>query len=111
MSLLNPDSDAPVDHMKLHKDVTNVLRMLIAGAATIFIAAMWVAALAQDVESNKEKLEDAATKEQLATTVEILKRLEKKIDKGDERQRDIQSDLAALKTEVENLKEKVEDGP
>lgn len=107
-NVVRPENDAPVDHMKIHKDVVWVIRTLWGGAVAFVLAASWVIALAQDVRSNSEKIDDAASKEQLTTTVEILKRLETKIDRQDDRQREIQSDLAALKTEVKNLKEKVE---
>lgn len=108
-NVINPDRDAPVDNMKIHKDVIWVIRTLWGGGVALVLAAVWVASLAADVEQNKKGLESAATTEQLQTTVEILKRLETKIDKQDERQRDIQQDLAALKTDVKNLKEEVED--
>jgi septal ring factor EnvC (AmiA/AmiB activator) len=105
VSIVNPENDAPVDHMKIHKDVINVMRLLWSGAGVIVLAAAWVTTLAQDVSTNAEKIEDAATKEQLNTTVEILTRLESKIDKQDERQREIQKDISSLQTDVENLKD------
>lgn len=108
--IFHPERDAPVDNMKIHKDVVWVIRTLWGGGIALVLAAMWVASLAADVEENKKDVANAATQEQLTTTVEILKRLETKIDKQDERQRDIQQDLAALKSDVKNLKEEVEDG-
>lgn len=94
--------------MDIHKDIVWVIRTLWGAGVALVLAAMWVASLAADVEENQKDLENAATQEQLTTTVEILKRLETKIDKQDERQRNIQQELAGLKQDVENLKEKEE---
>lgn len=96
--------------MKIHKDVVWVIRTLWGGGIALVLAAMWVASLAADVESNKKGVEAAASREQLQTTVEILKRLETKIDKQDERQRTIQQSLIRLEAKVEDLEEEVEDG-
>lgn len=99
-----------MDNMKIHKDVVWVIRTLWGGGIALVLAAMWVASLAADVESNKKGVEAAASREQLQTTVEILKRLETKIDKQDERQRTIQQSLIRLEAKVEDLEEEVEDG-
>ena len=99
-----------MDNMKIHKDVVWVIRTLWGGGIALVLAAMWVASLAADVESNAKGVEAAATREQLQTTVEILKRLETKIDKQDERQRTIQDSLIRLEAKVEDLEEEVEDG-
>lgn len=108
--IIHPERDAPLDRMKLHKDVVWVIRMLWGGGIGLIIAAMWVAALASDVAQNAEEIDRAATKEQLNTTVEILKRLESKIDKQDERQRGIQDSIARLEAQVEELEEDVDSG-
>lgn len=108
--IFHPERDEPVDHMKIHKDIVWVIRTLWGGGVALILAAMWVASLAADVEENKEDVGKAATQEQLQTTVEILKRLETKIDKQDERQRGIQDSLTRLETKVEELEEEVEDG-
>lgn len=108
--IFHPERDDPVDNMKIHKDVVWVIRTLWGGGIALVLAAMWVASLAADVEENKKDVERAATQEQLQTTVEILKRLETKIDKQDERQRGIQDSLTRLETKVEELEEEVEDG-
>lgn len=108
--IFHPERDAPVDNMKIHKDVVWVIRTLWGGGIALVLAAMWVASLAADVESNKKGVEAAASREQLQTTVEILKRLETKIDKQDERQRTIQQSLIRLEAKVEDLEEEVEDG-
>lgn len=108
--IFHPERDAPVDNMKIHKDVVWVIRTLWGGGIALVLAAMWVASLAADVETNKKGVEAAASREQLQTTVEILKRLETKIDKQDERQRTIQQSLIRLEAKVEDLEEEVEDG-
>lgn len=108
--VFHPERDAPVDNMKIHKDVVWVIRTLWGGGIGLILAAMWVASLAADVAENKEDVAEAATQEQLQTTVEILKRLETKIDKQDERQRGIQDSLIRLETKVEELEEDVEGG-
>jgi septal ring factor EnvC (AmiA/AmiB activator) len=108
-NIIHPEKDRPVDHMKIHKDVVWVIRTLWGGGLALVFAAMWVASLAADVEQNKEDVKNAATQDQLTTTVEILKRLETKIDKQDERQRTIQDSLTRLETKVEKLEEEVEE--
>lgn len=107
--IFHPERDDPVDHMKIHKDVVWVIRTLWGGGVALVLAAVWVASLAADVEKNKEDVQDAATKEQLTTTVEILKRLETKIDKQDERQRTIQDSIVRLEAKVEDLEDEVEE--
>ena len=107
-NIIHPERDSPVDHMKIHKDVVWVIRTLWGGGVALVVAAMWIAALAADVEQNKQDVEEAATKEQLTTTVEILKRLETKIDKQDERQRTIQDSIVRLEAKVEDLEDEVE---
>lgn len=107
-NIIHPEKDRPVDNMKIHKDVVWVIRTLWGGGIALVVAAMWVASLAADVEQNKEDVKSAATQDQLTTTVEILKRLETKIDKQDERQRTIQDSLTRLETKVEQLEEEVD---
>lgn len=109
-NIIFPDKDGVVDpdHKEIHKDVVWVIRTLWGGAAGLVFAAIWVAALAADVEQNKRDLEKTVSVETAASIVASLERIEDKIDAGDDRQRQIQQDLAALKQQVEDLEEDVE---
>lgn len=108
-NVVRPDNDAPVDHMKLHKDIVWVIRTLWGGAAAFALVVAWAVSLANDVESNTEDLENTVSTETAAAIVASLNRIEGKIDAGDERQRNIQTDLAALKQQVEDLEEEIEE--
>lgn len=102
MSVMNPQKheyETP-DGLKVAKDISTVIKTLWSGAVVIIGAAIWVAALASDVEANKQALEQAATVEQLATVVQTLERIEGKIDDGDKRQREMKSSIDKLETQV-----------
>jgi septal ring factor EnvC (AmiA/AmiB activator) len=106
-NVIHPEKDAPLERMDIHKDVVWVIRTLWGGALGLALAAMWVASLAADVEQNKERLENTVTTETASAIVSSLQRIESKIDAGDDRQREIQQDLAALKQKVSDIEEEV----
>lgn len=107
-NVLNPERDAPVDHMKIHKDVVWVIRTLWSGAAVIVLAAVWVVALASDVATNKKELDRKADVQTTAAIVETLKRIEGKIDKQATEQKTVSDTVIRLETKVEALENKVD---
>jgi len=96
------------DGLSIAKDIAWVIKTLWGGAVVFILATAWVVALAQDVKSNTENLEEAATQEQLNTVVGLLERIEKKIDKSDDRQREMKSSIDKLETQVEDIKKRGE---
>ena len=108
-NIVRPENDAPVDHMKLHKDIVWVIRTLWGGAVAIAVIVAWAVALASDVQQNSEDLENTVSTDTAAAIVQSLERIERKIDEGDARQREIQQDLAALNQKVEDLEEEIEE--
>lgn len=107
--VIHPEDDAPVTRMDIHKDLVWVIRTLWGGAVALALVIAWAVSLANDVKTNSEKLEakvDAATAQAI---VESLARIEKKIDEGDVRQRQIIVDLASLSQKVEDLEEEIEE--
>lgn len=111
MSAINPhkaEYETP-DGLKIAKDVSWVIKTLWTGAVVTVLAAIWVAALAADVKQNTDKIEEAATKEQLELVIESLKDIKGSLKDADDRQRSIQSQLDRVETEVENLKEEVDE--
>lgn len=107
-NVIRPEADAPVDHMKIHKDVVWVIRTLWSGALVIIVAALWVAALAADVENNSEEIEEKADTATVAALAATLERIEGKIDEGDTRQRQIQQSVARLEQKVEDLEDEID---
>jgi hypothetical protein len=105
--LISPESDAPIDHLKLHRDLSWVIKSLVALIVIGFIAGVWATTLAEDVKQNTEELDKKATIEQLASVAETLKRIEGKIDDGGKEQKTISNTVIRLETKVEALEEKV----
>lgn len=99
-NVVNPESDAPVDHMKIHKDVVWVIRTLWGGAVAFAVVIAWAVSLAADVENNREDL-DANTK----ALVKTLERIERKIDDAGKEQRTIRDSVIRLETKVQKLEE------
>ena len=110
MSKVNPTKAEYESHdgLSIAKDIAWVIKTLWGGAVVFILATAWVVALAQDVKSNTENLEEAATQEQLNTVVGLLERIEKKIDKSDDRQREMKSSIDKLETQVEDIKKRGE---
>ena len=110
MSKMNPTKAEYESHdgLSIAKDIAWVIKTLWGGAVVFILATAWVVALAQDVKSNTENLEEAATQEQLNTVVGLLERIEKKIDKSDDRQREMKSSIDKLETQVEDIKKRGE---
>lgn len=111
MSAINPHREEyeTSDALKIAKDVSWVIKTLWSGAVVTILAAIWVAALAADVKVNAEKIDEAATKEQVQQVIESLKDIKGSLRDADDRQRNIQSQLDRVETEVENLKEEVDE--
>lgn len=105
MDVIHPENDAPVDNMKLHKDLAWVVRGL-AGLIVIgFLAGVWATTLASDVSSNSKELEKKADQATVAAVVETLARIEKKIDDAGKEQKTIRDSVIRLETKVEKLEE------
>lgn len=105
MSAINPSKqeyETP-DGLKIAKDVSWVIRTLWTGAVVTVLAAIWVAALAADVHSNTEKIEEKASTEQLAAVAATLERIEGKIDEQGKEQQKIKESTIRLETKVEAL--------
>ena len=110
MSKINPqrhEYETP-DGLSVAKDIAWVIKTLWSGAVVFVLASVWVIALAQDVKTNSEKIDEAATQEQLASVVETLERIEKKIDAGDARQREMKSSIDKLETQVDTIEKRNE---
>lgn len=110
MSVMNPQKheyETP-DGLKVAKDISAVIKTLWSGAIVIVGAAIWIAALAADVEANKDAVAQAATTEQLSTVVQTLERIEQKIDDGDRRQREMKTSIDKLETQVEAVEKRNE---
>lgn len=95
------------DSFELAKNISWVIKSLYGFGAVILVAGFWAASLASDVEHNTEALEKTATAEQLTTVTEILRRVEAKIDKQDERQRDVKDDIARIDERLKAVEEHV----
>jgi hypothetical protein len=102
-NIVHPERDAPIDHMKIHKDVVWVIRTLWSGAILIFLAAVWIAALAADVESNTKELARKSDAVITVTLVDTLKRIEDKIDRQAKEQKTVSDTVIRLETKVEAL--------
>lgn len=96
------------DSFELAKNISWVIKSLYGFAIVVVLATAWAVSLAGDVESNTKELEKKATAEQLTTMTEILRRVESKIDKQDERQRDIKEGLDRMDERLEAVEEHVE---
>jgi hypothetical protein len=107
-NIVNPERDAPVDHMKIHKDVVWVIRTLWGGAVVIFLATAWVVALASDVALNKKEIERKADVSVTTSIVDALTRIERKIDKQATEQKTVSDTVIRLETKVEALEKKVD---
>jgi septal ring factor EnvC (AmiA/AmiB activator) len=110
MSKINPKVDEyeTPDSLSIAKDIAWVIKTLWGGAVVFILATAWVVALAQDVKNNTDKIDDAATQEHLDTVIGLLERIEKKIDKSDDRQRQMKSSIDKLETQVEDIKKRGE---
>lgn len=106
MNVLHPERDAPIDHMKIHKDVAWVIRTLWSGAVVIVVAAVWVVALASDVESNTKELVRKADVTTAAAIIATLDRIEDKIDEQAKEQKVVSASVIRLETKVEALEQK-----
>lgn len=97
-----------MDHMKLHKDLVWVIRTLWGGALALALVVAWAVSLASDVENNSKILDNKVDAATATAIVESLNRIERKIDAGDDRQRQIQQELAGLKQKVDDIEDEVE---
>lgn len=106
MSLvIDPERDAPVDNMKLHKDLSWVIRAISALVVVGFVAGVWATTLASDVQKNTEKLEEKASSQQVEALARTLSRIEGKIDGAATEQRVIRDSVIRLETKVQKLEE------
>ena len=108
-NVVNPERDAPIDHMKIHKDVVWVIRTLWGGAVAMAIVIAWAVALASDVEQNSEALEKKVDQATAESIVSALNRIEGKIDKQAEEQKTIRDSVIRLETKVEKLEEDIDE--
>lgn len=98
-------NEVVVDSVKIHKDLTWVIRGL-AGLVVIgFLAGVWATTLASDVNSNSKELETKADQASVAAVAETLARIEKKIDEQGKEQKTIRDSVIRLETKVEKLEE------
>ena len=108
MSLIgDPEKDGPIDHMKLHKDLSWVVRVLAGLVVVGFVAGVWATTLANDVQKNTDKLKEKASAEQVESLAKTLSRIESKIDKQGEEQKTIGDSVIRLETKVERLEEEI----
>lgn len=104
MSLItNPEADAPVDHMKLHQDISWVMKSLGVLIVIGFMAGVWATTLAEDVASHTEELQSKATVDQLEVVTDTLTRIERKIDTQAKEQKTVSDTVIRLETKVEAL--------
>ena len=96
------------DGFELARNIAWVIKTLWAGAVFVVLASLWVAALAADVKSNAEKIEQAATQEQMAQVLEGIKDIKQSLTDADARQRDIKSQVDKLEAQVEDIKKRDE---
>lgn len=96
------------DGFELARDIAWVIKTLWAGAVVVVLASLWVAALAADVKSNTEKIEQAATQEQMAQVLEGIKDIKKSLTDADARQRDIKSQVDKLEAQVDDIRKRDE---
>jgi len=64
--------------------------------------------LAQDVKANGEKVDAAATQQQIISVALALERIEKSLEKSDDRQRIMKTQLDKVEADVQTLKENAE---
>lgn len=110
MSTIHPnkseyDSD---DALKLAKDVSWVIKSIWSGVAVVVLATMWIVALAADVKTNTEKIEKAATREQMVLVLEGIKDIKESLSDADKRQREIKSQVDRLEQQVEDIEKRDE---
>jgi len=110
MSVIQPKSDEYDTHdgLKVAKDVAWVIKSLWSGVIVVIAAAIWISALAADVHQNTEKLEHAATKAQMDTIIVLLTSVSKTVEKADDRQREMKSQLDKLESKVDSHDEREE---
>jgi ABC-type molybdate transport system substrate-binding protein len=106
MNILHPELDAPIDNMKIHKDVAAVIKTLWGGLVVVVMATIWVVSLAADVESNTKELNRKADLTTAAAVVAALERIEDKIDEQAREQRVVSASVIRLETKVEALEQK-----
>jgi len=110
MSTINPRNSEyeSADALKLAKDVSWVIKSLWSGVAVIVLATVWIVALAQDVKNNSDKIDRAATAEQMAQVLDGIKDIKGSLKDADARQRDIQRQVDKLEQQVEDIKKRDE---
>lgn len=110
MSVVRPQQDEfeMRDSLALARNLAWVVRALYGFAVAVAFAAFWAASMASDIDINSKELEEKATSEQLETVTEILRRVEDKIDKQDERQRAIKEGLDRMDERLEAVEEHVD---
>lgn len=106
MSFINPkDKDFETsDGLKVARDIAWVIKTLWTGAVVTVLAAVWVVSLAQEVETNTAKIEEAATKDQMTTVIDALNDIKGSLTAADTRQRGIKSQLDKVTADVDTLK-------
>ena len=110
MSKINPqrhEYETP-DGLSVAKDIAWVIKTLWSGAVVFILASVWVIALAQDVKTNSEKIDEAATREQMAQVLEGIKDIKKSLNEADDRQRAIKSQVDKLETKVDSIEKRDE---
>ena len=110
MSKMNPTKAEYESHdgLSIAKDIAWVIKTLWGGAVVFVLATVWVVALAQDVKSNTENLEEAATQEQMAQVLEGIKDIKKSLNEADDRQREIKSQVDKLEAKVDSIEKRDE---
>lgn len=104
MSVINPEKSEyqTSDGLKLARDVSWVIRTLWGGGLVFVLATTWVVSLANEVKNNAEKVEDAATKEQMELVLGALADIREDLRALDSRQRTIQSKIDKLEGRVQS---------
>ncbi len=101
-------SNPSTETIKAAKDIAWVIKSLWIAATALVLATVWIVALAQDVKTNTEKLNVAATEAQIISVAEALGRIETSLRNADTRQRAMKSQLDKVEADVNTLKENAE---
>ena len=110
MSVFTPnkqDYETP-DGLEVAKDIAWVVKSLWGLALTFAIAVTWGVTLANDVKNNTDKLDEAATQEQMQQVLDGIKDIKTAIVAADARQRSIKSQLDKLESKVDTIEKRDE---
>jgi 3-dehydroquinate synthetase len=110
MSVFTPDQHdyETSDALNVAKDIAWVVKSLWGLAVVFAIGIAWGVTLANDVKNNTDKLDAAATHEQMQQVLEGIKDIKTAIVAADARQRSIKSQLDKLESKVDTIEKRDE---